>query len=161
MVVAVPVVNANDMAGLGLLSGKETLWIDRGWRAAAGKGVPVTPPLGSDYAEVDAACALSSFYRQPPLATTTEQPITDVSDPTPYATAMLLSQLPGQRPDHLEVHIFLCIPCEFNSNYGTCLSASALIALLTGFHSLSRRICKWKLVVSEEKSFISWSAKHN
>ncbi|XP_052128533.1 roundabout homolog 2-like isoform X2 [Frankliniella occidentalis] len=96
----VPVVNANDMAGLGLLSGKETLWIDRGWRAAAGKGVPVTPPLGSEYAEVDAACALSSFYRQPPLTTNCEQ--SDASDPTPYATTMLLNQLPGQRPDHLE-----------------------------------------------------------
>lgn len=96
----VPVVNANDMAGLGLLSGKETLWIDRGWRAAAGKGVPVTPPLGSEYAEVDAACALSSFYRQPPMTSTSDQ--TEASDPTPYATTMLLSQLPGQRPDHLE-----------------------------------------------------------
>ncbi|KAG8230741.1 hypothetical protein J437_LFUL011076 [Ladona fulva] len=52
----VPVVNANDIAQLNLMHGKETLWIDRGWRLAdcgsgGGGGAPM--PGESDYLGVE------------------------------------------------------------------------------------------------------------
>lgn len=91
----VPVVNANDITALNI-NGKESLWIDRGWRAAdtdKDSGLSEAKLLGNsstlsqgnytdggtDYAEVDTR-NLSTFYncRKSP------------DNPTPYATTMLI-----------------------------------------------------------------------
>lgn len=71
----VPVVNANEITALNI-NGKESLWIDRGWRAGdtdKDSGLSETKLLGSsntpgtytdggtDYAEVDTR-NLSTFY---------------------------------------------------------------------------------------------------
>lgn len=74
----VPVVNANDITAINL-NGKESLWIDRGWRAAdtdkdsglsqakllvtnsSTAGTTYTGDGGTDYAEVDTR-NMSSFY---------------------------------------------------------------------------------------------------
>ncbi|XP_031630104.1 roundabout homolog 2 isoform X2 [Contarinia nasturtii] len=92
----VPVVNANDITALNI-NGKESLWIDRGWRAGdtdKDSGLSEAKLLGNsstlsqgnytdggtDYAEVDTR-NLSTFYncRKSP------------DNPTPYATTMLLN----------------------------------------------------------------------
>jgi len=102
------------MAGLGLMSGKETLWIDHGWRGGGGAAVPkeatLNATLNAEYAEVDASCALSSFYRKAGGANAAAAAAAgcdagDPAEPTPYATTMLLSQLPGQPPSHIEVKL--------------------------------------------------------
>lgn len=90
----VPVVNATQ------LNAKESLWIDRGWRAAdcdKDSSLPLAPQAG-DYAEVDTR-SLSTFYncRKSP------------ENPTPYATTMLLpppswSELLPPPPDHPPPH---------------------------------------------------------
>lgn len=86
----VPVVNATQ------LNAKESLWIDRGWRAAdcdKDSSLPLAPQ-NADYAEVDTR-SLSTFYncRKSP------------ENPTPYATTMILpppswSELLPPPPDH-------------------------------------------------------------
>lgn len=86
----VPVVNATQ------LNAKESLWIDRGWRAAdcdKDSSIPLAPQ-NADYAEVDTR-SLSTFYncRKSP------------DNPTPYATTMILpppswSELLPPPPDH-------------------------------------------------------------
>lgn len=86
---AVPVVNAAQ------LNAKESLWIDRGWRAAdcdKDSSIPLAPP--ADYAEVDTR-SLSTFYN------CKKSP----DNPTPYATTMLLpppnwSEIIPPPPDH-------------------------------------------------------------
>lgn len=90
----VPVVNATQ------LNAKESLWIDRGWRAAdcdKDSSLPLAPQAG-DYAEVDTR-SLSTFYncRKSP------------ENPTPYATTMLIpppswSELLPPPPDHPPPH---------------------------------------------------------
>lgn len=90
----VPVVNATQ------LNAKESLWIDRGWRATdcdKDSSLPLAPQA-SDYAEVDTR-SLSTFYncRKSP------------ENPTPYATTMLLpppswSELLPPPPDHPPPH---------------------------------------------------------
>lgn len=90
----VPVVNATQ------LNAKESLWIDRGWRAAdcdKDSSLPLAPQ-GPDYAEVDTR-SLSTFYncRKSP------------ENPTPYATTMILpppswSELIPPPPDHPPPH---------------------------------------------------------
>nr|CAD7201378.1 unnamed protein product [Timema douglasi] len=101
----VPVVNANDMAQLNLMNGKETLWIDRGWRPTdcstdKDSNMLETKLLNNqqnnelssnatDYAEVD-TCHLTTFYncrKEPDI-------------PAPYATTTLINSI--QREDHLE-----------------------------------------------------------
>ncbi|XP_017774104.1 PREDICTED: roundabout homolog 2-like [Nicrophorus vespilloides] len=85
----VPVVNASQ------LNPKESLWIDRGWRAAdcdKDSSIPLAPP--ADYAEVDTR-SLSTFYKSK------KSP----DNPTPYATTMLLpppswSEIIPPPPDH-------------------------------------------------------------
>lgn len=90
----VPVVNATQ------LNTKESLWIDRGWRAAdcdKDSSLPLAPQA-ADYAEVDTR-SLSTFYncRKSP------------ENPTPYATTMILpppswSELIPPPPDHPPPH---------------------------------------------------------
>lgn len=90
----VPVVNATQ------INTKESLWIDRGWRAAdcdKDSSLPLAPQ-NADYAEVDTR-SLSTFYncRKSP------------ENPTPYATTMILpppnwSELLPPPPDHPPPH---------------------------------------------------------
>lgn len=92
----VPVVNATQ------LNTKESLWIDRGWRAAdcdKDSSLPLAPQ-NVDYAEVDTR-SLSTFYncRKSP------------ENPTPYATTMILpphppnwSELLPPPPNHPPPH---------------------------------------------------------
>ncbi|XP_055700087.1 roundabout homolog 2 isoform X1 [Phlebotomus papatasi] len=91
----VPTVNANDITALAL-NGKESIWIDRGWRAGdtdKDSGLSEakllvnssnTPgsygEIGTDYAEVDTR-NLSTFY------SCQKSP----ENPTPYATTMLIN----------------------------------------------------------------------
>ncbi|XP_044754748.1 roundabout homolog 2-like isoform X2 [Coccinella septempunctata] len=83
----VTVVNATQ------LNGKDSLWIDRGWRTAdcdKDSSIPLSQP--ADYAEVDTR-NLSTFYKKP------------LDNPTPYATTMLLpppnwSEIIPPPPDH-------------------------------------------------------------
>nr|CAD7430496.1 unnamed protein product [Timema monikensis] len=101
----VPVVNANDIAQLNLMNGKETLWIDRGWRPTdcstdKDSNMLETKLLNTqqnnelssnatDYAEVD-TCHLTTFYncrKEPDI-------------PAPYATTTLINSI--QREEHLE-----------------------------------------------------------
>ncbi|XP_022900690.1 roundabout homolog 2-like [Onthophagus taurus] len=85
----VPVVNANQ------LNNKESLWIDRGWRATdcdKDSSIPLANQP-ADYAEVDTR-SLSTFYNK-------KSP----DNPTPYATTMLLpppnwSEIIPPPPDH-------------------------------------------------------------
>ncbi|KAK9702129.1 Immunoglobulin I-set domain [Popillia japonica] len=85
----VPVVNATQ------LNTKESLWIDKGWRAAdydKDSSIPLAQP--ADYAEVDTR-SLSTFYN------CKKSP----DNPTPYATTMLLpppnwSEIIPPPPDH-------------------------------------------------------------
>nr|CAH7726111.1 unnamed protein product [Callosobruchus chinensis] len=85
----VPVVNASD------LNAKESLWIDRGWKATdcdKDSSIPLAQP--ADYAEVDTK-SLSTFYN-------CKKPL---ESPTPYATTMLLpppnwSEIIPPPPDH-------------------------------------------------------------
>lgn len=85
----VPVVNASQ------LNAKESLWIDRGWKATdcdKDSSIPLAPP--ADYAEVDTK-NLSTFYN-------CKKPL---ESPTPYATTMLLpppnwSEIIPPPPDH-------------------------------------------------------------
>ncbi|XP_072156554.1 roundabout homolog 1 isoform X2 [Bemisia tabaci] len=92
---SVPVVNANDLSlmggmGMGLMtSGKETLWIDHGWRGGGDKETE-TKLLNtgqikecSDYAEVDTR-NLSTFYNP-------RKEYSQPGNPTPYATTTLLA----------------------------------------------------------------------
>lgn len=84
----VPVVNASQ------LNAKESLWIDRGWKATdcdKDSSIPLSQP--ADYAEVDTK-SLSTFYNCKKL-----------ESPTPYATTMLLpppnwSEIIPPPPDH-------------------------------------------------------------
>ncbi|KAL1128888.1 hypothetical protein AAG570_013422 [Ranatra chinensis] len=80
---SVPVVNGNDLSLLHG-SGKETLWIDRGWDKGpgGGGGTGASGKLleSSDYAEVDSR-SLSTFYNP------------RKEQPTPYATTTLLSRV--------------------------------------------------------------------
>lgn len=86
---SVPVVNASQ------LNAKESLWIDRGWRATdcdKDSSIPLAQP--ADYAEVDTR-SLSTFYN------CKKSP----DNPTPYATTMLLpppnwSEIIPPPPDH-------------------------------------------------------------
>lgn len=86
---SVPVVNATQ------LNAKESLWIDRGWRATdcdKDSSIPLAAP--ADYAEVDTR-SLSTFYN------CKKSP----DNPTPYATTMLLpppnwSEIIPPPPDH-------------------------------------------------------------
>lgn len=86
---SVPVVNATQ------LNAKESLWIDRGWRATdcdKDSSIPLAQP--ADYAEVDTR-SLSTFYN------CKKSP----ENPTPYATTMLLpppnwSEIIPPPPDH-------------------------------------------------------------
>lgn len=76
---SVPVVNASQV------NTKESLWIDRGWRAGdcdKDSSLPLSPQP-ADYAEVDTK-SLSTFYNR-------KSPDT----PTPYATTMLLPPPPS------------------------------------------------------------------
>ncbi|KAL1491476.1 hypothetical protein ABEB36_012070 [Hypothenemus hampei] len=85
----VPVVNASH------LNAKESLWIDRGWKAAdcdKDSSMPLAQP--TDYAEVDTK-NLSTFYNCKK----------NLDSPTPYATTMLLpppswSEIIPPPPDH-------------------------------------------------------------
>lgn len=87
---SVPVVNATQ------LNAKESLWIDRGWRANdcdKDSSIPLAQPP-ADYAEVDTR-SLSTFYN------CKKSP----DNPTPYATTMLLpppnwSEIIPPPPDH-------------------------------------------------------------
>lgn len=92
--------NANDISQLNLMNGKETLWIDRGWRPANedSTGICVETKLlnnqatnhdlnssATDYAEVDTR-NLSTFYsncrpKEPDI-------------PAPYATTTLINSMP-------------------------------------------------------------------
>ncbi|KAK5642014.1 hypothetical protein RI129_008181 [Pyrocoelia pectoralis] len=75
----VPVTNGNPV------NTKESLWIDRGWRAGdtdKDSSLPLSPPL-ADYAEVDTK-NLSTFYNR-----------SSPDTPTPYATTMLLPPPPS------------------------------------------------------------------
>lgn len=94
----VPVVHGNDIPQLNLMNGKETLWIDRGWRPTDDKdsGLLETKLLNNhhglshdlssnttDYAEVDSR-NLTTFYncrKEPDI-------------PAPYATTTLINSLP-------------------------------------------------------------------
>ncbi|XP_069684562.1 roundabout homolog 2 isoform X2 [Periplaneta americana] len=110
----VPVVNANDISQLNLMNGKETLWIDRGWRPANedSSGICVETKLlnnqaashdltssATDYAEVDTR-NLSTFYsncrpKEPDI-------------PAPYATTTLINSMPRRdTPDNN--HLFVPI----------------------------------------------------
>ncbi|XP_066991291.2 roundabout homolog 2 [Anabrus simplex] len=109
----VPVVNANDISQMNLMNGKETLWIDRGWRPAdcADKDSSLleTKLLNNhsmnhelssnttDYAEVDTQ-NLTTFYncrKEPDI-------------PAPYATTTLINSIP--RRDNVESnHLFVPI----------------------------------------------------
>jgi hypothetical protein len=97
---AVPVVNANDISQLNLMNGKETLWIDRGWRPANedSTGICVETKLlnnqaashdlnssATDYAEVDTR-NLTTFYSN----CRSKEP--DI--PAPYATTTLINSMP-------------------------------------------------------------------
>ncbi|XP_031358868.1 roundabout homolog 2-like [Photinus pyralis] len=75
----VPISNGNQM------NTKESLWIDRGWRAGDSdkdSSLPLSPPI-ADYAEVDTK-NLSTFYNR-----------SSPDTPTPYATTMLLPPPPS------------------------------------------------------------------
>ncbi|XP_030763908.1 roundabout homolog 2-like [Sitophilus oryzae] len=84
-----PVVSASQ------LNAKESLWIDRGWKATdcdKDSSVPLAQP--TDYAEVDTK-NLSTFYNCKK----------DLDNPTPYATTMILpppswSEIIPPPPDH-------------------------------------------------------------
>ncbi|PSN32273.1 hypothetical protein C0J52_24864 [Blattella germanica] len=110
----VPVVNANDISQLNLMNGKETLWIDRGWRPANEdpSGLCVETKLlnnqapnhdltssATDYAEVDTR-NLTTFYsncrpKEPDI-------------PAPYATTTLINSMP--RRDNMDNgHLFVPI----------------------------------------------------
>ncbi|GFG28560.1 hypothetical protein Cfor_11692, partial [Coptotermes formosanus] len=95
----VPVVNANDISQLNLMNGKETLWIDRGWRPANedSTGICVETKLlnnqatnhdlnssATDYAEVDTR-NLTTFYSN----CRAKEP--DI--PAPYATTTLINSM--------------------------------------------------------------------
>lgn len=88
--IAVPVVNANDMTQLNLINGKETLWIDRGWRQNDKDSNLSDIKLlnhdltsnATDYAEVDTR-NLSTFYSAR----------REHENPTPYATTTLINTL--------------------------------------------------------------------
>ncbi|KAI5721707.1 hypothetical protein M8J77_024546 [Diaphorina citri] len=90
---SVPVVTAGDLSQLSMLGGggKETLWIDRGWRGSGEKGDTQTKLLGgrvtecSDYAEVDSR-NLSTFHQGPRKLYG--------ANPTPYATTTLINGAP-------------------------------------------------------------------
>ncbi|KAF7286749.1 hypothetical protein GWI33_004372 [Rhynchophorus ferrugineus] len=77
------------------LNAKESLWIDRGWKATdcdKDSSVPLAQP--TDYAEVDTK-NLSTFYNSKK----------DLDNPTPYATTVILpppnwSELIPPPPDH-------------------------------------------------------------
>lgn len=83
--------NANDVNQLNLINGKETLWIDRGWRsndkdANLSDIKLLNHELSSnatDYAEVDTR-NLSTFYSVR----------RDHENPTPYATTTLINTMP-------------------------------------------------------------------
>nr|XP_023016691.1 roundabout homolog 2-like [Leptinotarsa decemlineata] len=85
----VPVVNASQ------LNAKESLWIDRGWKANdcdKDASIPLSQP--ADYAEVDTK-NLSTFYNCKK----------SLENPTPYATTMILpppnwSEIIPPPPDH-------------------------------------------------------------
>ncbi|XP_072390789.1 roundabout homolog 2-like [Diabrotica undecimpunctata] len=85
----VPVVNASQ------LNAKESLWIDRGWKATdcdKDSSIPLAQP--ADYAEVDTK-NLSTFYNCKK----------NLESPTPYATTMILpppnwSEIIPPPPDH-------------------------------------------------------------
>ncbi|KAJ8953117.1 hypothetical protein NQ314_007399, partial [Rhamnusium bicolor] len=85
----VPVVNASQ------LNAKESLWIDRGWKATdcdKDSSIPLAQP--ADYAEVDTK-SLSTFYNCKK----------SLESPTPYATTMILpppnwSEIIPPPPDH-------------------------------------------------------------
>lgn len=86
-----PVVNANDVSQMNLINGKETLWIDRGWRANDKDSNLSDIKLlnnemnsagGTDYAEVDTR-NLSTFYSSR----------RDLENPTPYATTTLINTM--------------------------------------------------------------------
>ncbi|XP_068086117.1 protein sax-3 [Anabrus simplex] len=107
----VPVVNANDISQLNLMNGKETLWIDRGWRPAdcADKDSSLLETKllnnhsmshelssnATDYAEVGTQ-NLTTFYncrKEPEI-------------PAPYATTTLINSIP--RRDNMESgHMFV------------------------------------------------------
>ncbi|XP_023708253.1 protein sax-3 isoform X3 [Cryptotermes secundus] len=110
----VPVVNANDISQLNLMNGKETLWIDRGWRPANedSSGICVETKLlnnqatnqdlnssATDYAEVDTR-NLTTFYSN----CRTKEP--DI--PAPYATTTLINSM--HRRDNMDnSHLFVPI----------------------------------------------------
>ncbi|XP_049767979.1 protein sax-3-like [Schistocerca cancellata] len=111
---SVPVVHGNDIPQLNLMNGKETLWIDRGWRPTDcadkdSSGLLETKLLNNqtlnhelssnttDYAEVDSR-NLTTFYN---CRKDQQQP----EIPAPYATTTLINSLP--RRDNLESsHLF-------------------------------------------------------
>uniref|UniRef100_A0A8D8SYU1 Roundabout homolog 2 n=1 Tax=Cacopsylla melanoneura TaxID=428564 RepID=A0A8D8SYU1_9HEMI len=102
---SVPVVTASDLSQLSMLGGggKETLWIDRGWRGGGTGGEKLgggdcteTKLLTggrvtqcSDYAEVDARSNLSTFHQHQGRK---HYP----HNPTPYATTTLINGAPAQ-----------------------------------------------------------------
>ncbi|XP_050293161.1 roundabout homolog 2 [Anthonomus grandis grandis] len=115
----VPVVNASH------LNAKESLWIDRGWKAAdcdKDSSIPLAQP--TDYAEVDTK-NLSTFYNCKK----------NLDSPTPYATTMLLpppswSEIIPPPPDHPPPDCPRDGPCPSRSGgSSTCSSGYACYAV--------------------------------
>ncbi|EEB14086.1 predicted protein [Pediculus humanus corporis] len=105
---SVPVVNANDMTQLNLINGKETLWIDRGWRQNDKDSNLSDIKLlnhdltsnATDYAEVDTR-NLSTFYSAR----------REHENPTPYATTTLINTLHRNEMDSNQFSgMSLCCP---------------------------------------------------
>ncbi|GLG97679.1 Hemolin [Gryllus bimaculatus] len=111
----VPVVNANDISQLNLMNGKETLWIDRGWRPAdKDAGLPSETKLlntgapslelvsnTTDYAEVDTR-NLTTFYS---CNRNNKDNVPEI--PAPYATTTLINSIPRREMDN--GHMFMPI----------------------------------------------------
>ncbi|KAK6632671.1 hypothetical protein RUM43_013441 [Polyplax serrata] len=117
---SVPVVNANDMTQLNLINGKETLWIDRGWRQNDKDSNLSDIKLlnhdlasnGTDYAEVDTR-NLSTFYSARRKH----------ENPTPYATTTLINTLHRNEMDTNQfTGMSLCCPGGDNK---TCSSGGS------------------------------------
>lgn len=88
--------NANDICQLNLMNGKETLWIDRGWRASDKDPRLIETKLLNNHEGLSELGAVDYAEVDPHTLTTFHQKEHEI--PAPYATTTLIGS--GLRRDN-------------------------------------------------------------